>query len=443
MSRVLLPLVLYLIPAVMLLYSIVPRRYGLLPPALAGLAFVWLTGGFPAMILLLTSVCAAWLYLRLYPQGAERKPEAAGLWLASGLAVQGLLLLAAKYLLPSPLLMIPQLVCAMQTAECMTERRAGKLSAMGLFPYFCYSCGLPHIIAGPPVRWGDAASLWQERKITAAMLGEGASRCIRGLFQLAVLSMPMHTLQTELTESGAPLSAADAWAILPVCYFALYYGLRGAGEIGQGLAHMLGFRMPQQFDTPLLAGTLHGFRARFLIPENAWCERILPLPAGNPIGACVRLTVLLGGLGLLIGQGVCGLLWGIVSALFLTAEHLINPEVLRPIPLTVRRLLTAVLVLLPLGILRSGSVQELFPFYRALLGFGGMPLSEGTSYLLGSRAVLLMLCTAGLFPLARLREAIARRFSKTKDIRLIITPLLDLLMLAAALSALYSDFLRA
>ena len=442
MSRLLLTVLLYLIPGMLLLMLPFPRRWQMLVPSLAGLAFLWFSGGFPSLILFVTAVCAAWLFLRLFPHDAERRPKQAGIWLACGLTVQALLLLAAKYLLPSPVLLIPQIVCAMQSAECMTERRAGQLSAMGLFPFFCYSCGLPHLLGGPPRRWQEVAGAWQERHVTAVLCGEGASRCIRGCFEIAVLALPLHTLLTELHAIGSPQTAADAWLALPVTYFMLYYALRGASGLGQGLANLLGFRMPETIGTPLLAGTLHGFRTRFLIPENAWCERMLPLPPGNPIGCCMRLCVLLGGFGFLIGQGICGMLWGITAALLLNGERLTDPEHLRYVPLTLRRLLTALLILIPLGMLRSASLQELFPFYRSLLGFDGMALSPETAYLLRSRAVILLLCTAGLFPLEKAGAALTARFPRLRTVRKIMQPLCEILMLAASLAALYSGWLR-
>ena len=62
-----LPLVLYILPAVTVLTLLIPPKRKPIALALGGLCCVWMTGGFPALTLLMSMIVSAWLVLRLLP----------------------------------------------------------------------------------------------------------------------------------------------------------------------------------------------------------------------------------------------------------------------------------------------------------------------------------------------------------------------------------------
>lgn len=438
-----LPMILYILPLFVILTAIVPERWKSGALALGGLAAVWMTGGFPALILLLISVSAIWLVIRLQPKKTESHHHRAELWLYAGLGIQAVILLLGRMML-SGMALIPLVICAMQGAECMSEHANNRFRIPALRSFFCYQCNMMRLPAGPLLDYHSAERISAGRHVTAARIGEGASCCIRGLFQLVCLSIPMFRLQDAMRTGTVLRSAADATLAAVSFYFSLYYGLKGTAEIGQGLARMLGYSYPDSFDTPVLAVSLRDFRMRFLKPLYQWTERVLHLDEGtaDAAGYFARLALLLGGLGIVFGRGGTGLLWGVLAALLLTAEHVYRVRKHFQFPAMLRRLLVAAAVLLGTGLLRCRSIGECFNFYAALFGLNGLRLSDTAAYLIRQNWLLLLLSAAGLFPLReKLHQLPARR--PVGIFYAVIKALAELLMLLWAYSELLSRYLRA
>ena len=99
-------------------------------------------------------------------------------------------------------------------------------------------------------------------------------------------------------------------------------------------------------------------------------------------------------------------------------------------------------VLLGTGLLRGRSMIESFAFYAALLGINGIMLSDTAVYLMRENWLILVLCSAGMFPIRRLLH----RLPTGKPLRFVRTAVkgaAELLMLLWAYSELLSRYLRA
>jgi D-alanyl-lipoteichoic acid acyltransferase DltB (MBOAT superfamily) len=437
-----LPMILYVLPAVTVLTILVPPKRKPLVLALGGLSYVMLTGGYPALILLLCMIVSAWLALRLFPFHADPQSKRFRLRKYTGFAACGIWLLPAKLLL-TQMQMIPLIICAMQCMEWFSACAARSISVPGLFPFFCGMSEAPRLLAGPPMKPQTAEAMWQQRRFTTENLGEGASLYIRGLFQLSCLALPMQELHRTLSALIPEKSFFDSWLLLAAFYFAVYFGLKGAAQIGQGIARMAGLQYPDSFDSPLLAGTQYGFWTRFLAPVAKWSQRmILPESPAETRSVFLRAAITFGSIGLLLGSGICGLLWGILCALLLTGEQMLNPKWIAQIPMTARRVFTAAVVLLVLVMLRSGSITEMFDSYLGIFGEFGLVLHSTAAYLIKNHWYTLVLCFAGLFPVRKtlLRYAEQKKWSRITA--QVLTLCLQFLMLAWSMAELMSHYLR-
>ncbi len=394
------------------------------------------------MILLLLSVWTSWLILRLQPVKTPEHYHRAKIWLYTGIGIQTVLLLLSRLIL-SDMQLIPLVICALQGMECISAHADNRMPIPALFSFVCYQCDMTRLPAGPVLSYPAAETIRAQRKVTAETIGQGAARCIHGLFQLVALSMPMYAMQAQMKTGTVLQTAADA-VIASICfYFCLYYGLKGTARIGQGIAQMLGYTLPDSFDTPLLADSLQDFRKRFLTPLYEWTERVL-FSGSEEIDAAgyfARMALLLVGFGLAFGRGGSGMVWGVLAALLLTAEHHTPQKKPGAIPVQIRRILVAFAVLLSIGLLRCKTISECISFYGALLGFSGTTLSSAVSYLINENWLILLICTAGLFPLHRLRG----RLPESKPLRLLLMSgkgIAELMMLLWAYSELLSSYLR-
>lgn len=438
-----LPMILFILPLFLILTLIVPEQWKAGVLALGGLAAVWMTGGFPALILLLLSVSTAWLIIRLQPKKSQVHHHRAEIWLYAGIGIQAILLLFGKLILDTAAL-IPLVICAMQGTEAMSDHANNRIRKPALFSFFCYQCDMTRLPAGPLLQYYQAEQLRNERSLSAKNIGQGAARCIRGLFQLVCLGLPMLSIQETMKIGSVLHSASDALLTALSFYYFLYYALKGTAQIGQGLAQMLGYSYPDSFAEPILADSLLDFRKRFLTPLSDWSERVLHLESGmnDPAAYFARMALLFGGLGLIFGRGGCGLLWGVLSALLLTAEYVHCAKKPYSLPIRLRRILIAAIVLFSMGLLRSRNMIESFGFYAALLGINGIMLSDTAAYLLRENWLVLLLCTLGLFPLRQMLH----RMPNGKPLNIvysIIKSIIELLMLLWAYSELLSRYLRA
>lgn len=441
MSFASLPVILYVLPLFFLFTAISHPFWKQDALAVGGLAVVYMTGGYPALILLGLSVSLTWLILRLSPRKADGHLHRAELWLYVGVGLQALILLLGRILLGNqPLL--PLFICALQGVECMSEHANNRLKIPPLHAFFCYQCDMTRLPAGPVLSFPDYEKMVAERSVSAEKVGRGASMCIRGLFQLVCLSLPMQALHAQLASGGTIRSALDAGVMMLVFYMMLYYRLKGTARIGQGIAAMLGYDIEDSFQDPVLASSLHEFWERFLVPMHQWTKRVL-LPdqtEKDPAGYFARTALLFGGIGLLFGSSGCGMIWGVGTALCLTAEHRLEQKTkLKQLPVTARRLLTVAVVLLGMGMMGSRTLFDSFGCYGALLCINGIPLTDRTGYLLGTNWVAFLIAFAGLFPLKRL---LPEQKNWSRGVRKVFAPAAELAMLLFSFTELLSRYLR-
>ena len=442
MSFASLPVLLYILPAFSLLTALSHPHWKPDALALGGLCLIYATGGTPALILLGVSVGLTWLILRLSPRETARNRRRARLWLTCGIGVQILMLLLARLLLGSqPLL--PLLLCSLQGAECLYEHTRGKMKIPPLHAFFCYQCDMTRLPGGPVMRFPAYGELIAARSVSAKSVGQGASLCIRGLFQLVCLSLPMQTIHAQLASGGLIRTSLDAVMMMLVFYMMLYYRLKGTARIGQGIACLLGFRLPDSFDRPILADSMQAFWSRFLMPMHQWVKRVM-LPEDQPFdpaGYFMKTALLFGGIGLLFGSSVCGLIWGVSTAVYLTVERTGKQRKKRSelLPLPARRALTAAAVLLGMGMMGSRTLYDAFSCYLSLLCINGIPLSDRAAYLLGTNWVPFVFALAGLFPLKKL---LPEPKAWSKWLRMFCQPAAELAMLLFSFAELLSRYLR-
>lgn len=429
-----LPMILYILPLFTLAAALVPaaRKQGVL--ALGGVAVVWATGGFPAFLLMLLQVSISWLILRLAPKRDGEHHHRADLWLYIGIGIQPVFLILGKLLL-SRMLLIPMLFCALQSIECLTLHADRKMSVPALYDFLCYQYDMTRLPAGIVLSFSEAESLQQSRKISAGMVSSGASKCIRGLFRFVCMALPMYTVVSALT----PVTVFDA-LFKALCFvFMLYHGLGGLSRIGQGIAQMLGIKLPDCFNEPLLAQSPRELRERFFTPLYAWSERMLMQQEKlEPAGCFLRLSVLLGGIGLLLGHSGCGLSWGVLAAGILTYDICRPERRTKHLPMQLRSFLTALLALVSTGFLCSSSLTDSFSFYGALIGISGVSFSDTAGYLARTNLIPMLFCAAGMIPL---RGRLKRLGGGGLPVR-ILRAAAELILLLAAYSELLSRYLR-
>jgi alginate O-acetyltransferase complex protein AlgI len=167
-----------------------------------------------------------------------------------------------------------------------------------------YISFFPHLLAGPIVRGGELLPQIRRRRDPNSIDYSRAFWLIlAGLFKKVVISSyvsgaivtPVFTSPTQHSALEA-IFAAWGYAVQIYCDFS------GYTDIAIGLAMLLGFRFPQNFDAPYTARNLQDFWRRWHMTLSRWLRDYLYIPLGgsaNGQAQTVRnimITMVLGGL---------------------------------------------------------------------------------------------------------------------------------------------------
>lgn len=202
-----------------------------------------------------------------------------------------------------------------------------QLEPTSLINFAVYESFFPHVVAGPIVRAVEFIPQLKERHDPRRIDASKAFFLIfLGLFKKVVLA---NFLATEIVDrvfanpdrhsALASLAAIYGYAVQIYCDFS------GYTDMAIGIALLLGFRFPQNFDGPYTAVSLQDFWRRWHMTLSRWLRDYLYIPLGGNRGSGgatyrnLMLTMLLGGLW--HGAAWTFVIWGGLHGTFLSFEH--------------------------------------------------------------------------------------------------------------------------
>jgi D-alanyl-lipoteichoic acid acyltransferase DltB (MBOAT superfamily) len=148
---------------------------------------------------------------------------------------------------------------------------------------FLYLSFFPHLVAGPIVRPDELIPQIDVRRDPRHIDVAGASWLILGgLFKKVVVSsyLAANVVDPVFGEPGAH-SALDAIVAVMAYAIVIYADFSGYTDIAIGVAKMLGFQFPQNFDRPYSARSLQDFWRRWHITLSRWLRDYLYIPLGG------------------------------------------------------------------------------------------------------------------------------------------------------------------
>ena len=445
LTLITLPVLLFVLPLTLIPAAFLPTRKMLPVLALGGLAFGFAAGGIPELLLMLTSVTAGWLFLRMQQPVSENRLRAFTV-LLSGYAVQLLILVAGRWLLSDAVQILPLMLCAMQSAGCQHERAAGLTEVPGLLHHLCLCCALPRLFGGPLLMTAQAKQLLQERKQTPERIAAGAARLTAGLFACILLALPVLTLHREILAQRAIVTAADAWCAMAVCACGFIWTLRGLRAVGRGAALLLGIETDGLVPVPPHTDSLAGWFGRRMPTVTAWTKRLVlrdSLPLDHAAYSA-RMLVLLGAAGLLCLNTLNGLFLGTLLAMLLTAERMLIHRGVR-IPQAAAPAVTAFLLLLTMAVMQGDTLSSFFSCIGSLLGINGILPGGAMKYLLKAHWLPLVTALLGLLPLrqpAKRASKLLRGVPAAENIASVLIPLTELAVLLLCTAELFSRYAR-
>lgn len=191
-----------------------------------------------------------------------------------------------------------------QAMSYVIDIHRGQIRAMALLDFAVYLSFFPQLVAGPIVRASEfAPQIATEPDPRFVPTAEAFRLIFSGLFKKVVIST---YLATEIVDDVFTLpddhSALDVLVAVYAYAIQIYADFSGYTDIAIGVALLLGFRFPQNFNSPYRALSIQDFWRRWHMTLSNWLRDYLYIPlGGNRKGTLFTyrnlfLTMLLGGL---------------------------------------------------------------------------------------------------------------------------------------------------
>lgn len=266
--------------------------------------------------------------------------------------------------------------------------------------YLFYLSFFPQLVAGPIVRARDFLPQIYRNPVFVSrdMFGRGVFLILSGLFKKAIISDYISLNFVDRVFDN-PMLYSGFENLMGVYGYALqiYCDFSGYSDMAIGLALLLGFRFPVNFDSPYQSATITEFWRRWHISLGSFFRDYVYIPlGGKKKHQLLNMAVVWALTGLWHGASWNFVLWGLYFFVILAAEKTIGEKRLRRIPTILRRVGTMLLVILGWNIFYFTDLTQLLQHFGLLLGLLGAGFSNAqTGIQLVNNLPLLLVCAIG------------------------------------------------
>ncbi|MCR5389074.1 MAG: MBOAT family protein [Lachnospiraceae bacterium] len=220
------------------------------------------------------------------------------------------------------------------------------------FLYFAtYISFFPQLIAGPIVQYKDIRSQFSRRKHSFEKFGDGALRFAVGMGKKVIIANNVGALfKTIASCDGAHLRIGLTLLAAIAFTLQIYFDFSGYSDMATGLGKMFGFRLPENFNYPYTARSVTDFWRRWHMTLSGWFKEYVYIPLGgskNGLARQLLSTFVVWTLtGFWHGADYNFIIWGLYYCLFLLLEKLVLSRVgFLNVPL-INRIYTLIIVVL-------------------------------------------------------------------------------------------------
>jgi len=186
----------------------------------------------------------------------------------------------------------------------------------------------PQLVAGPIVRASEfLPQMPRVRRIHLPVVATGLALMVEGYFLKMVCADNLAGYVDKYWEQGYRTDGNSVVMIWLALLFSgqIFCDFAGYSQIARGVAYLLGYQLPLNFDSPYIAGSFKNFWERWHITLSRWLRDYLYIPLGGNRGSRSRtyvnllLVMLLGGLW--HGAAWTYVAWGALHGMSLAIER--------------------------------------------------------------------------------------------------------------------------
>ena len=286
-----------------------------------------------------------------------------------------------------------------------------------------YITMFPQLIAGPIVRYSDVERELRERKHTLQKTYEGIIRFSVGFGKKILIANALG----ELCES---FKATDEKTVLYYWLYAIafslhiYFDFSGYSDMAIGLGKIFGFTFMENFNYPYISKSVTEFWRRWHMSLGQWFRDYVYIPmGGNRVGTLKHLRNIFTVwflTGFWHGADWNFIVWGLYFAVLLTLEKMFLGKYLKK-SRVLSRVYVLFLIAISFVIFNAAGMGEAMQYIGGMFGIGATGLAGAEwLYSLRSFALILVAACIGATPVPKL---IVKKMNETKAGKAVVSVL--------------------
>jgi alginate O-acetyltransferase complex protein AlgI len=242
--------------------------------------------------------------------------------------------------------------------------------------YALYILMFPQLIAGPIVRYNEIADQLVDRSANENINNRltGFFRFVLGLSKKVLIANVLgEQVDIIFSLEGTEMSTSLAWAGILAYAFQIYFDFSGYSDMAIGIGRMIGFKFPENFNNPYISQSISEFWRRWHITLGRFMKNYLYIPLGGNRVSTGRmffnLWVVFLISGLWHGAAWNFVLWGAFHGLFLVADRLFLLNLYRKIGKLPSIIITFFIVLVGWVFFRAENIADAWFYLGKMFAF--------------------------------------------------------------------------
>lgn len=269
---------------------------------------------------------------------------------------------------------------------------------------YTYVIMFPQLIAGPIVRYSDVEQDLRERTHSIPKVREGIVRFVLGLGKKVLIANQLGAF-VDVAKSVQENSVALSWVCAIAAALQIYFDFSGYSDMAIGLGRIFGFSFPENFDYPYMSKSITEFWRRWHMTLGGWFRDYVYIPLGGSRAGKGRLVfnllVVWSLTGLWHGASLNFVVWGLFFGVLLIIEKLFALSYIQKAK-CINHIYVLLATVISFVIFSSDTLGQAGAMLKNMFGLGGLSLmTEESLYHVASYGFTLFVAILGATPLVK------------------------------------------
>lgn len=318
-----------------------------------------------------------------------------------------------------------------------------------IISFGAYVSLFPQLIAGPIVRYQTIADQINDRTHSFDKFGDGVKRFAVGLAKKVLLANNIGLLWSAVSKTDiSQLSVVSAWLGAIAFAFQIYFDFSGYSDMAIGLGKIFGFDFLENFNYPYISKSVTEFWRRWHISMGTWFRDYVYIPLG---GNRKRFAVQIRNIavvwlltGFWHGASWNYVLWGVFYGILLIIEKLFLLKYLNKAPSFIGHIYAVICILIGWVFFAFEDISQGLDYLKVMFGGASAFVTNETMYQMISYLPLLLICLVASTPVGKILYGKLKKLKNSTLTSLVsISGMLAVTVLSTAylISGSYNPFL--